>query len=146
MRSLIRTTKDWMNKAFVGKTAVGESAPLAELKPPVVPVRAPEAPPADPRANLINLKVTRVIEPDLPKSKIEIPEIFFSGGPLLKITTRGNQIYANCAHCESQWSLRERLNRYKLSVFNINESTPLTCPSCDQAVAIPRSVDLRKLS
>lgn len=68
----------------------------------------------------------------------------YTGGPELKTQQRGPHLYAVCPHCKAMFGLRERLQRYKVST--LIESKGLTCPSCEQAVAIPKTLNLKKLS
>jgi hypothetical protein len=153
MRSLIQSTKQWVNKTFITKAAVGDAvtpSPAHIQEHPTVfnptevqkPVTANQAPT---HAPVITLKKIRVQETDVPKGRPEFPEILFTGGTEIKVISRGNQLYAHCTHCEASWSIRERLLRFRLSIFKMDDANPLTCPACDKAVSLPRSIDTRKL-
>jgi hypothetical protein len=146
MKNLIQSSVAWFKgmKAPLVNQSVDKAtqeatlmAPSAEAKTyPMYPLVTENRPVEKrPRAKRVMTEPEPISRPE------RLPEILLKGTELT-LVFKGTVVYGNCPTCNSTWNLRERIMRRRLSL--VSEATGLTCPRCDEAVALPASFDLGK--
>ncbi len=71
-----------------------------------------------------------------------VEQIAWNGGPEVTIVKRGgDNVYAVCPKCEAMWKVKDRLT----VIMQKRLDRSLTCTACGEIVALPKSLNLRKL-
>ena len=116
--------------------------PIAKIEPASAPQPTATAQPiSQPNPAAPKAKVRQQEAVPIPSAEPPLQKIF-EEGPEIKIVTKGSKVYAVCPHCEATWNLKERLLVYSTKRI----AAALTCPSCDKAISLPVSLNLKKLS
>ncbi len=138
--------KNWMKslaEKFTSRDQEESPAPVETASSIAVPDPTPTPTPAPIEHTVRTPKPVRREIPDEPKSQSGQKVTFINSGEEIKVVERGAKTYAVCPKCESMWNILERTRHPR---FRSQEGPKeLTCPSCDQPVSLPATLDLRKL-